>query len=248
MRLFFTLFLATGLSLTAGAQQNYNSGWGWNTTKLEGNGDVVTQDRSVRDFRGVEVCCALRVELTAGSQYGVRVEAESNIIDYVRTEVSGDRLEIGFKEKVSLRSTADIVIYVTMPTIDYVAASSSSKVVGKSSFKGEDLDVDVSSSGKVELDFTGDYVRVDASSSGRCTLVGTGSRIKANASSGSSIRASDFRTRRGDAAASSGAGIVLYVTEELEADASSGGSVKYRGNPGDVDSDRSSGGSVRSID
>ena len=245
MRHTFTLLLIC-LAFGLQAQQTYNSGWGGRSTKVRGNGDVITEDRSVRSFSGVEVCCGLRVELREGD-FDVKVEAESNIAEYVRTEVSGDRLEIGFKGKVNLKTTEDIVVYVSLPRLEYASVSSASKIIGKTSFRGEDLELNASSGAKVELEFSGDYVRAGASSGGKVSLAGTGSRIKANASSGGSVRAGDFTAKRGDANASSGGGVTLNVSEELEANASSGGGVKYYGAPANVDSDRSSGGSVRRV-
>lgn len=243
MRFSFTLFLFV-LVFGLQAQQSYNNGWG-NGPKVRGNGEVVTKDRSVKSFDGVQVCCGMRVELTEGSNFSVQVEAESNIQEYVRTEVSGGRLEIGFTKKVNLKTTERIVVYVTLPRLEYVGVSSGSRLVGMTPFSGEDLELEASSGSKVSLEFSGDRVRANASSAGRVELKGTGTSIKANASSGASVRAGDFAAKRGDANASSGGGITVNVSEELEADASSGGGVKYHGNPTNVDSDRSSGGSVR---
>lgn len=239
------IFLLVGLLSGAQAQSNYNNGWGGK--QIRGNRDVITENRSVRNFDGVAVCCGMRVELTESNNFSVEVKAESNIMEYVRTEVSGGRLEIGFKGQVNIKTNETVVVYVSMPTIDYAGASSGSKLVGMSSFRGEDLEIDASSGAKVELAFTGSRIRANASSAGKIQLEGTGTRIKARASSGASVRAGDFRAQRGDANASSGGGVTVYVTDELEADASSGGGVRYRGNPANVDADRSSGGSVRKV-
>jgi hypothetical protein len=69
--------------------------------------------------------------------------------------------------------------------------------------------------------------------------------FKAEASSGSSIDADQLKAQRVKADVSSGATIKCNVEEELIAEASSGGSVKYSGSPKMVDVDKSSGGSVR---
>jgi len=238
MRPILTLLLVIALgSLTA-------QGWGKNK-RITGNGDVVTQDRETRDFDGVSACCSLNVEMRKGGSCSVRIEAESNIQEYIRTDVVGGRLEVGFKNNVNLRNHEKITIYVTLPTLEFVGASSSSKITGKDAFTGEDLEIDASSSGRIELDWTGARVDADASSSGKIYLTGSGNRIKANVSSGANIRASDYSVKRARAGASSGGRVSIKVTEELTADASSGGSVRYNGNPSMIDSDTSSGGSVK---
>ncbi len=227
------------------AQQNYGSGWG-SREKVRGNGDVTTESRDVRSFDGITVCCNLKVEVRQGSQ-SVKVEAESNILPYIKTNVIGGRLEVGFKDKVNIKSNEPIVVYVSVPQLEYIGASSSGKIVSRDAFTGEELEVDVSSAAYVEFDFSGDMVRLDASSGGKIELSGKGSRIKAGASSGGKVRAGKFIASRGRANASSGGGVTVHVTGELDANASSGGGVRYEGSPESVDANKSSGGSVRKV-
>lgn len=236
MRQLLTLLLLT-TALTLSAQ------WG-NRETIKGNGDVKTETRSVDGFDGVSTCCNIDVELTQGS-YNVKVEAESNLQEYIEVEVRGGRLEVGFKDKVNVRSRKQITVYVSLPKLEYIGASSSGKVTTQSSFTGEDMEVDVSSGAKVMLDFSGDNLYANASSGGSMTLKGSAGRFKANASSGGNVRAEDYKAKDARCNASSGGGVTVNVSGRLDADASSGGRVRYRGNPTEVDSDSSSGGSVR---
>ena len=246
MKYSFTLLLFC-LMFGLNAQQNYSSGWG-NREKVRGNGDVTTEERDVRSFDGIQVCCSLQVELRQGSSQSVRVEAESNLLPYIKTNVVGGRLEVGFKDKVNIKSNEKIIVYVTVPEIEYIGASSSSKVVSKTAFTGDELELDASSAAFIDFEFSGDRVRADASSGSKIELSGRGTRIKAGASSGAKVRAGDFAAATGNADASSGGGVTVNVSEELDANASSGGGVRYHGSPSSVDANRSSGGSVRKID
>ncbi|MTB49653.1 head GIN domain-containing protein [Lewinella sp. W8] len=237
------LFLVAGSLF---AQREYNNGWGGVfRSKVKGNGELVKQERNIDDFTGVKACCSLNVELRQGS-YSVEVEAESNLQEYIKVERRGRTLEIGFERNTNIKTTKPITVYVTLPDLEYVGASSSAKMTGKSSFRGDDLELDVSSSGAIYLDFSGDEIEADASSGGKIEVSGSVSFMDCDASSGSKIHAGDCKAKRARADVSSGAGVTVYASEEVDAEASSGGSVRYRGNPGAVDSDTSSGGSVRS--
>ncbi|MDO9040398.1 MAG: DUF2807 domain-containing protein, partial [Bacteroidota bacterium] len=57
--------------------------------------------------------------------------------------------------------------------------------------------------------------------------------------------ASELQTRKCTASVSSGSDIRVYVTDELNANASSGGDIIYSGNPARKDINESSGGDVR---
>lgn len=235
------LLITLLISITASAQN-----WGWNKrNSVKGNGDVVTQTRDVTDFTGIKACCSFDVELTPGSTFEVVVEAESNLQEYIRTEVRGRTLELGFKDDASINSTKKIRIFVTMPELELIDASSSADIVTNGVFKGERLKLESSSGSSISAQFEGGRVSADASSAGRVEVIGTADEITAEASSGANVKAGKLMAKRGDADVSSGAGIEVNVSEELKADASSGGRVRYDGNPSNVDTDTSSGGSVR---
>lgn len=242
MKFLFTLLVfCAGFSVQA--QTNYG-GWG-SSKKVKGNGEVTKQDRSVRNFDGIEVCCGLTVEARQGSTVSVEVEAESNLQEYIITEVRGGRLSVRFANKVNIKSNKNIVVYVTVPTLNYVAVSSGSGFHSVTGFSGEEIELDASSGADLVMEFTGERVRASASSGASIKLSGKGDRIRADASSAGNVRAGDFEASRARAGASSGGGVTVHANEELVADASSGGGVRYRGTPNTIDSDKSSGGSVR---
>lgn len=237
MRPLLTL-LFVSLFVTLSAQN-----WG-KRNRIKGNGETTTQDRKVSNFTGIKACCSFTVEVSKGAP-SVRVEAESNLQEYIQTEVSSGRLKIRYSQNVNISNHKPVRIYVTMNELDYVSASSSSTITFRDGFRGEDLEVDVSSSGKIlDLDFSGKEIRLEASSSGKLDIAGRGTFIRANASSSGKISASECQVDRAKAGVSSGASIKLNVADKLDANASSGGTVRYSGSP-NVNSNTSSGGSIR---
>ena len=91
------------------------------------------------------------------------------------------------------------------------------------------MEVDISSAGKLEAEGSVDEIEVDVSSAG-------------------SMHAYDLVAKKADLYASSAGSIKLSVTEEIKASASSGGSVKYKGNPEKERVSSSAGGSVKGDD
>ena len=245
MRLLITscfLFLLT--SLSAQVEVN-NGGWFGGGDRVEGNGEVVNDDRDLDDFTGVKACCSFKVELAEGA-FAVRVEAESNLQEFIETEVRSGVLHIKYTDNANFKSTEPIRVYVTLPRLERIDGSSSSEIVGTTPFTGEDLEVDVSSSATIEVQFTGDRVELDASSSGKIVVKGSAKRVVADASSASRIDAGALEADEAVADVSSAANVEVYARKSLRADASSAGSVRYGGNPTDIDTDASSAGRVRS--
>ena len=247
-------YLLTSLTLcfcclTLSAQVEVNNG-GWfgglfGEDRVRGNGEVVDQNRDLDGFTGINTCCSFRVEVAEGD-FNVRVEAESNLLEFIETEVRGRTLHIKYTDGANFKSTEPINVYVSLPELTGIDASSSSRVKGTTPFSGEDLELDVSSSANIIVEFTGDRVDLDASSSGRIEVRGSARRVTADASSASSIDAEELEAEDGVADVSSAANISLHTSKSLRADASSAGSVSYRGNPSELITDTSSAGKVRS--
>ncbi|CAH1001790.1 hypothetical protein LEM8419_02697 [Neolewinella maritima] len=234
------------LFFTLSAQVEVNNGWmGRKGERVRGNGDVTTQTRNIDGFTGVSACCSMNVELAEGP-FNIRVEAESNLQEFVKTEVKGDRLEVGYVSEANFKSTEPINVYITLPRLEYLKASSSSTVTGTNTFHGDELEVDVSSSATATLAFVGQSVSTDASSSATLVLEGEAEEFEGDASSSSRIDAGKLKTQSGEADVSSSADIIVNVARSLRAKATSSGSVSYYGSPSDVSSDTNSSGSVRS--
>ena len=85
----------------------------------------------------------------------------------------------------------------------------------------------------------------NSSSGGDIRISGTTTLLIAEASSGSDIKASNLKAETSKVKASSGADISVNTSKELTARATSGGDIRYSGNPQTIDKSDSSSGSVR---
>jgi hypothetical protein len=207
------------------------------------------QTRSVGGFHGVSVTSGIDLFLTQKSTEEVVVEANSEDIDKIITEVEGGVLKIYIKEKSWFNfdwKSRPRKVYVSFKDLDKIDASAGSDVLSENKFKLDRLKVDSSSGSDVKLELDAKEVRVASSSGSDISLKGTAISLQADASSGSDIDAGEFQTQNCDASASSGSDVKVYVTEKLNANASSGGDVYYTGNPKNKDINESSGGDVHS--
>ena len=72
---------------------------------VRGSGDVIVENRSVSGFDKVSVEGAGRVIITQGKKESLTVETDDNLMKYIKTEVTGDTLEIGFEDDVVFSSS-----------------------------------------------------------------------------------------------------------------------------------------------
>ena len=212
-----------------------------------GNAGGNRQTRQVSGFHGVSVSTGIDLYLTQKNVEEVVVEADTDDLEKIITKVEGGILKIYIREKSWFNmnwKTDPRKVFVSFKTLDKLEASAGSDVNSQGILRLEKLDVDASSGSDIKLELEVNELSVGSSSGSDISLKGKATNMQANASSGSDINASELQTKKCTASVSSGSDIRVYVTDELDANASSGGDIIYSGNPARKDINESSGGDV----
>jgi len=230
----FTLILFVAGSLLANKLMASNSGKNRETRQVSG-------------FHGVSVSSGIDLYLTQKNVEEVVVEADSDDIDKIITEVEGGILKIYIKQKSWLNTNWNSdprKVHVSFKNLDRLDASAGSDIESESLLKLDKLKLQASSGSDVELELEANELDVESSSGSDIELKGKATFMEVSASSGSDIDAGNLETKKCRASTSSGSDIKINVTEELDANASSGGDISYSGNPSQKDINESSGGDV----
>jgi len=80
---------------------------------ITGSGRIVSQPRSVPDFRSVETNGAEDIHVRFGPQPSLVIAADDNLLPYLTTEVSDGVLHVGSVGSYRTRTTPQV--YVTVP-------------------------------------------------------------------------------------------------------------------------------------
>jgi len=214
---------------------------------LAGNSDK-TENRDLSGFNAIAVSTGIDLYITMGNTEAVKVVADDDIIDNLKTEVENGTLRIYMKRNNWFNwgsGNQTRKVYVTVSELVAIDASSGSDVESENTLDGDKLDISASSGSDIELDVHYKNLSLDTSSGSDAELSGKVKYLKLSASSGSDIDASELESFYAKVDASSGSDISLSVSEELVANASSGADIVYHGNPQKKDIDESSGGDVR---
>lgn len=203
-----------------------------------------TQTRNVSSFTGVKVAEGIDVYLIKGEKESVRVEVTGTKLENIITEVSGSYLKVHMRDG-NFRGRVDAKVFVTYVKIDKLSASSAGSIFSEGTIDANTLEISSSSAGNVEITVNAGSIEVGASSAGEVELTGKARSINAAASSAGEIDAYDLEAQVVEVDASSAGSVRVHAIEELDAHASSGGSIRYRGNPNKSNTKSSSGGSVR---
>lgn len=211
------------------------------------------QTRTVGEFSGISSATGIEVEITQGNENSVVVSAsKDDFIDKMKTEVDKNGvLKIYMENKKGMgwnnKYNVKLYAYVTYKSINKIMASSGSSLESKNTIKSDALRIDVSSGASLEADIQTTDCEVTMSSGSDTRIKGTAMNIKMDASSGSTFEGADLSSETCKASVSSGADIKIGVSKKLSGSASSGGSIKYKGNPEVERKAESSGRSIRKM-
>lgn len=198
---------------------------------IRGDGDIVTEIRDEKDFTGINMSVPGKINIKQGSTFKVEVQVEENLLPYLTTEVESDgNLHIYFYKEV--RDVDGLVVSVTMPQLESLDLSGSAIVVTNGVFEGPSFDLDVSGSGKVTMNFIDyDDIDVQLSGNGRIELEGTGGELNAQISGSGDIVALDCPIREAEVHISGSGSAKVDVQQKLKAQISGSGEVYYEGDP-----------------
>ena len=176
---------------------------------VAGSGTPASENRDVDGFSSVDVGGVFQVEIVAQKDYSVQVNADDNLLQYIKTEVDGDVLKIEADKR--LNSKTPIVIRISAPNIEKIEASGASKVA-ISDLKNSSFDVDTSGTSKV-------------------SVAGETERLKIEVSGASNVDAENLKAENADVDASGASRTNVNVFGSLQGEASGASHITYTGNP-----------------
>jgi hypothetical protein len=210
---------------------------------IDGNGNVITKTRNVdNNFTKVDVSRGLTVVLQQSDIYIVKVEADENLQSHITTTVEDGTLFITTDEDID--NAVAKTIYVKLPLLTSVKASSSSEISSRNVFTGTDISLRASSSAEIDMNLEIDNISCSASSSASIDIRGIALTLNADSSSSSEINAKELIVNDVIAESSSSSSMDVHPVVKLEAKASSSSSIDYYSSPKTVTKVESSSGSV----
>lgn len=115
---------------------------------VAGNGQLAQEARAIGNARAIEVRGPLDVDVRIGAVPALSVEADSNLLPMIRTEVVGGTLRMWVEGNV--RSSNSLRVTATMPALTQVSASGSGRLT-ISELNGAAMDFTKTGSGAINL-------------------------------------------------------------------------------------------------
>lgn len=208
-----------------------------------GNGNVTTDSREVTgNFTKIVVGQAIDVEIEQTDSYSIEVEADSNLLNHIKTTVENGVLKIS--SDINIQNAEKLLVRVKMKQVTEIETTSASDLKSVNLLKGKNLRIAASSSSDVDVEAEYESMHLEATSTGEITIKGKTLKLETSASSASEIDASELLANEVFAQATSASQTSVHAIVKLDAKASSAGSITSVKKPKEVRKEETSGGEV----
>jgi hypothetical protein len=189
--------------------------------------------RKVDPFTSIEVSGAVSLYLSQGSTQGVAVSAgDDKYNSKIKTEVKNGTLRISVDGGVWNGfnwTNRKLKAYVTATDLSRLEVSGASYVSISGALKSEDLKVGVSGASEVKGIINVNKLDMDISGASVSRLSGTAKNAFIDASGAGKVNSYDLSVETCKASSSGASNIKITVTGEINADASGGSNIYYKG-------------------
>lgn len=219
--------------------------WSSNET-IKGNRKVTSETRNTSNYDEVSLVGSMDVELIHGTEGKLRIEAESNLIEYITTEVNGKTLKISVEKGVNLKTRKDIKITVPYQDLDAVQVTGSGDIWSDVKLKAKHFNMKVTGSGDVKLDLEVENLEGSVTGSGDILVSGKAKNLTCKVTGSGDFKAYDLKVKQAEAVVMGSGDLQISVSDKLTASVMGSGDIKYKGKPKKQDFKTSGSGSVSS--
>lgn len=218
----------------------------WGNKKIKGNGEMTSIIRTTSDYDGIKCAGSFNFILVSGTEGNIKIAGESNLLEYIITEVKNNNLIVKVDNNVSLQSSRNKTITITIPfrDISEVSLAGSGDLWSESDIKSDDLKVSLAGSGDVKLTIDAQNTTAKVAGSGDLTLTGNTIDLEVDVAGSGDFYGFDLNANNTNVSVAGSGDARVVCNENLVARVAGSGGIRYKGNPTKEDTKVAGSGSI----
>ncbi len=197
-----------------------------------GNGEVVTREFEVGEFDRINAGGNYKINLIKAEKPLVVVTTDDNLLEWIEIDVQGDQLFINSDYHLNPTHSIEIEIYYT--ELQQIVCSGASMIEHREILKNDNLTIDMSGAGAIDLNLDVDELNINLSGAGAIGLKGYVYSQEINLSGAGTLEAKNLESRYAEITISGIGNAKVNVKKELSANISGLGNIEYFGNPEEI--------------
>ncbi len=232
--------------LVAGSGYTVNATPTGQNTAIAKSYQQTTEDRHLSGFRSISISGSYDIYITQGSTESVKVEAPSDVIGKIVTEVEGGVLKIYNKRNINFNWTGNkrMVVYISAKDLSGISLSGSGDVFFKDGIKANKLALSLSGSGDVigKVDVT--TLETSLSGSGDIKLSGRAQTSAVKVVGSGDFTGGDLATQSTSVSVAGSGDARVNASQSVNAAVAGSGDVYYTGGARNISTSKAGSGDV----
>jgi hypothetical protein len=200
-----------------------------------GSRRVITEEREVSGFDRIDFSTVGELTITQGASESLTIEAESNVMRRITTEVRGGTLHINMRSSFpwvwNVVPTKPIRYDLTVRELSGLDLSGVGSIHA-TGIEANSLSLDITGAGKIVIrSLSADALEVEHTGVGQCELSGQVRSQEVILTGAGDYDAADLESERAEVTVTGVGKATLWVTEDLDVVLSGAGKVSYYGDP-----------------
>jgi hypothetical protein len=200
--------------------------------ELQGSGRLTTLEKPIVGFDRVRLSHAFHVDIRQGEAFGVLIQADDNVVRYLRVIKNGTTLEIGLQPRWNYSiEQATLRAEVTMPELTSIDLRGACQATVYGFKSAHDLKVNVSAASHLQGNMDVADLRLDVTAASHVTLTGSAQDAVVNAWMASHVDLADLEITDANVHAHGASHVTVNPSGWLDVMASTASHVRYLGYP-----------------
>ncbi len=195
-----------------------------------GSETLVTQVRSHVPFHSVELFTVGTVNVRPGNEQRVAITVNDNILEFVRTMVSGGTLMINL-DQGKRYSNLNLTVDLTMNDLEALSNSGAGSIIGTNPFAVDNVRLNLTGAGQITLQLDAAELDSTLSGAGNIVLNGAVGLHRIVHSAAGNILSFGLISETTNINLSGAGRAEVWVNQLLDVNISGAGSVYYKGRP-----------------
>ncbi|MHA4895071.1 head GIN domain-containing protein [Pedobacter sp. PWIIR3] len=201
---------------------------------IEDSGVHIAKGLTVKPFDKIDVSGAMKLVLKQDSTYAIKIEADSNLMEYIKVDVSGSELKLDMK-KGQYCGTDSIVIYAGIGELKKLSAAGAVDVRSEGAIYAKDVSMSLAGASNASLSLNAANLITTIDGVGKLKLAGQAGTHKLTTTGSAEIDAFNFASGVYDISITGTGKANINVLNELKVKTEGSSEVYYKGNPSSID-------------
>ena len=196
---------------------------------IKGNGNVITQERSVSAFRSIVATGSFELFLVKGDKQNVQIVADENLHNLFISNVRNETLDLQIVGEV--KRAKELKVYVTFVNLHNLIAIGAVDVRTDTTIQTNSLDIFVSGVSSVKINLNTENLIFEITDGAYAYLQGNTENFDIRITDEAELNAFNLAAKKCNVKISGYSDAKISVEEELKLRVTGAGNLYYKGNP-----------------